>query len=224
MSDKDKFQPRQEWPDFITQPLEHVGIGRYETVETIKPKIESLGLQVVALNEDWGGVASTYPLYYAAVIDPNDEDSVRGEYWSSTDYAEALAWATATALNDREERQQRREERLASTDPDGYILREFGETVREAKERLGILPDDAPKQEFVAQIVVGEEVVSRVEMPFIRGGKQWDRNDEQSLELRLAEWAMKSDLKQRVGPIRLVVDPATDQQREYPVNRGGSDP
>ena len=221
MGDQEKFQPRHEWPDYVTQTLERVGIGQYETVETIRPKIESLGLQIIAMDEDRGGMLSTYSLYYAAVIDPNDQASIRGEYWSNTDYAEALAWAAAHVLRDREERQQRNADRLASTEPDDYVFQEFGATVQATRSHLGTLPDDAPKDDFVAHLLVGEEVVARVEMPFVRGGKEWTNEDEQSLQLALAQWAWQCDLRQRVGPVQLVLAPGTPQQTDYPVARKG---
>lgn len=170
MGERSKFQPRNEWPNWISEPLERVGIGRYETVETILPKIEDLGLEVLAMEEDWGGMLSTYPLYYAAVTDPKNESSIRGEYWSEPDYAEALAWATARVLDDRASRERQRLERLASTEPDEYTLREFGPTLAAARILLRNrgLPGDAPTQEFAADILVGDEVIARVATPFSR--------------------------------------------------------
>jgi len=221
MGERSKFQPRNEWPNWISEPLERVGIGRYETVETILPKIEDLGLTVLAMEEDWGGMMSTYPLYYVAVTDLKDESSIRGEYWSETDYAEALAWATARVLDDRATRERQRLERLASTEPDEYTLREFGLTLAAARFYLRnrALPEDAPTQEFAADILVGDEVIARVATPFPRGTSKWDADKETQFQDTVRELAKACDLRGRRGPVRLVLDPGTMQQVAEDVDR-----
>jgi len=220
MDHEAKYKPREEWPDFVTDSLERVGIGRYETVETITPKIEALGLQIVEMREDWTSMIATRPLYYAVVIDPSDHLSVHGQGWSETDYAESLAWATAWVLNDRDDRRLRRERHLASTDPIDDVLSSYGLTVRAAMLNMKTLPEDAPTEEFVAHVSVGDEVVARVETPLCRGGIQWNQRKELRLQLQLLKWARECDIKERLGLVRLIIDPGTPQQRAYPVNRG----
>jgi hypothetical protein len=60
---------RREWPDYMRAVLEPAGITPYETVDSIRPKIEAIGFRIEAMREDWGGMLSTYPLYYTEVVD-----------------------------------------------------------------------------------------------------------------------------------------------------------
>lgn len=96
----DYGKPR-DWPQDILDLLEPLGITQYETLDTIKPKLDAAGFKIVAMSEDKGGMLSTYPLYYAAVYGSDPDDDIRGEYWSETDYAEALAWAASAVLRER---------------------------------------------------------------------------------------------------------------------------
>lgn len=101
MADDPRYNKPRNWPQEMLDRLEPFGITPYDTLDTIKPKLEAAGFRIVEMNVDRGGILST-PLYHAAVYGSEPGDRIKGESWSETDYVEALAEAADRILLERE--------------------------------------------------------------------------------------------------------------------------
>jgi hypothetical protein len=209
----------KEWPDDIKETLERVGITPNETVGSIGPKIRALGFEIRDTHIDHGGIIPTYPLYYAAVADPNDEDGILGQYWSSTGYAEALAWATARVLVERDMKARRLQEHLESSDPNEYILPEFGPTCDAAPGLDGrpLYPEDP--EIAIAEVFVGDEKIVHISMPYARQIGRWSDEQEQQLQQAVGDLAQTCDLKNRKGILTLVIEPGKPGEIRETVDR-----
>ncbi|MDP9363135.1 MAG: hypothetical protein M3Q10_02685 [Chloroflexota bacterium] len=203
-----RFEPREEWPNWVREPLEKVGITPYETVDTIRPKIEALGFRIVAMHLDRGSPMSTHPLYYAEVIDPHRKDGILGQYWSPTDFAEALAWATSRVLQDNEEHERRRRERTGTP---RFEIPEFGPSDGDLiRQRYPYY-----EQRVAAAVIGNGGVVAEVAAPSRRTlGLRWDDAEEDRFRKAVVDNARAFAAAEGLGPIRIVLDPGAEGETE----------
>lgn len=85
-------------PRWARQVLARAGINMRGPVSALRQQVESVGLEVLELGEDWSGVPRERPRYFAAVAAGRGPQAVVSLHWSGHGYTEALAWATAEAL------------------------------------------------------------------------------------------------------------------------------
>jgi hypothetical protein len=91
------YEPRN-WPDDVLEALLPLGITEFDTLETMIPKVREAGYKIETLSEDRVSLFSDATVFFAEVIDSRRTNSGIGQYWSKSDFADALARATESCI------------------------------------------------------------------------------------------------------------------------------